>query len=254
MPEHSNITKLKNIPSINCITLRESEDRRNKLKFWFELYNVKNYKFHIFDRLNNIDDYNFIGPLAYHISNDVKPIFISHFSVLRDWYENTNEDHLIVVEDDVSFKPVEYWNFTWEEFEHNLPENCMCVQLVIMRYNCEPYEFDKREPNRRGHWSACAYFLKREYVKHLIDSYNPSPTTFTLDIKGVDLVPEIEQVLFLDLKERVYVFPLFVEDCYVESTKIEEKPEQSHKQSSHVCAMNWWQTTGKNLTISEIIK
>lgn len=246
------MSKLSGLPSIHYITLRESTNRQHNLNRWFQEYNVTNYVPHVFERLTNFDEYQFVGKHVDSITI-LKPLIISHFSVLRNWYETTDEPYTLILEDDASFETVQYWNFNWIDFEKNLPDNWGCVQSAIIRYACEPYEFDCREPYRRGHWSACAYVIKREYVKHLLDTYNPRPNLFTLDIKGTDIIPEIEQILFLDLEKRVYVFPLFVEDCYNLTSTVSTNI-LNHRYSSHDCVMNWWKTLGKDLTIDEIFK
>lgn len=247
------MNKLDGLPSVHCITLKESVDRRQNLLKWFDQYSVPKYTINVFDRIVNLEHYIFQGQGSNNIPLSEKKLLISHFSVLRKWYETTNESSIVIFEDDVSLETVQYWNFTWEEFEKRLPNDCKCIQLSIIRYKCEPYIFDNREPYRRGHWSACAYFMKREYVKHLLDTYNPEPNLFLTSVPGVSISPELEQLLFLDIQRRVYVFPLFVEDCYkLKSTISDAKNE--HRYSSHDCVINWWKEYGKNLTIDQIIK
>lgn len=250
------MNKLEGIPVIHYITLKESLDRRKNLEKWFGKFNVTNYMPHFFDRNIDLSKYDFIGqdkfPQLYQTISQ-KKLLISHFSVLREWYENTNEDSLIVFEDDVSFETVQYWNFTWKEFEERIPNNCECIQLCLIRYKCDPYEFAPREPLRRGHWSACAYYMKRSYVKHLLDTYNPVPNKFIMNLRGEDnLFPDVEAILFLDVDMRVYVFPLFLEDCYTLKSTI-SKSENSHRYMSHDCVLNWWKESGQHQKINQIM-
>lgn len=244
------MNKLEGIPAVHYISLRESTDRRKKLESWFDLYNVK-YIPHIFDRLYNLDMYDF----SHSFPNMVKPIFISHFTVLRDWYFNTDEELTFICEDDLSLETVQYWNFTWKEFESKLPDNWQCVQLQIIRHQHKwetpyDYKFTSREPLKRGHWGACAYLIKREYVENLILKYNQYVHKFTLNL-GVQIEPDLEQVLFLDIHRRVYVFPLFVEDCYGSNTTRENKPDE-FQFYSYDYITNWWKTTGCKLSLDQI--
>lgn len=244
------MNKLEGIPTVHYISLRESTDRRKKLESWFDLYNVK-YIPHIFDRLYNLDMYDF----SHSFPNMVKPIFISHFTVLRDWYFNTDEELTFICEDDLSLETVQYWNFTWKEFESKLPDNWQCVQLQIIRHQHKwetpyDYKFTSREPLKRGHWGACAYLIKREYVENLILKYNQYVHKFTLNL-GVQIEPDLEQVLFLDIHRRVYVFPLFVEDCYGSNTTRENKPDE-FQFFSYDYITNWWKTTGCKLSLDQI--
>lgn len=244
------MNKLEGIPTVHYISLRESTDRRKKLESWFDLYNVK-YIPHIFDRLYNLDMYDF----SHSFPNMVKPIFISHFTVLRDWYFNTDEELTFICEDDLSLETVQYWNFTWKEFESKLPDNWQCVQLQIIRHQHKwetpyDYKFTSREPLKRGHWGACAYLIKREYVENLILKYNQYVHKFTLNL-DVQIEPDLEQVLFLDIHRRVYVFPLFVEDCYGSNTTRENKPDE-FQFFSYDYITNWWKTTGCKLSLDQI--
>jgi len=248
------MNKLDGLPSVHCITLKESVDRRQNLLKWFDQYSVPKYTINVFDRNVNLEHYRFHEQEFNIIPLNVKKILISHFSVLRKWYETTNESSIIIFEDDVSLETVQYWNFTWEEFENRLPNDCKCIQLTIIKYKCEPYIFDNREPYRRGHWSACAYFMKRDYVKHLLDTYNPEPNLFLTSVHGLgtSILPELEQILFLDIQRRVYVFPLFVEDYYKLNSTISDG-KYEHRYASHDCVINWWKEHGKNLTIDQIM-
>jgi len=244
--------KLDGLPSVHCITLKESVDRRQNLLKWFDEYGVPSYTINVFDRNIDLSQYAFVGKYSDRIPETERKIFISHFSTLRRWYESTNEPCLIVFEDDVSFETVQYWNFSWKQFHESIPESCKCIQLSLIRYKCEPYEFAPREPLRRGHWSACAYFMKREYVKHLLEIYNPVSNSFLLEIQDTDMYPDLESILFLDIKKRVYVFPLFLEDCYVLGSTF-SKSENPHRYMSHDCVLNWWKEFGKDLNLKDMM-
>lgn len=244
------MNKLEGFPTVHYISLRESIDRRSKLENWFDSYDI-NYIPHIFDRVKNLERYDF----SHTFPNMVKPIFISHFTTIRDWYFNTDEEYAIICEDDLSLETVKYWNFTWKEFQNKLPDNWQCVQLVVLRHVHmweEPYDykFTPREPLKRGHWGACAYLIKREYAENLILKYNQLPYKFTLNL-DISLEPDLEQVLFLDIHRRVYVFPLFVEDCYGLDTTRKNKPDE-FQFYSHDYVINWWKTVGRNLSLDQI--
>jgi GR25 family glycosyltransferase involved in LPS biosynthesis len=244
------MNKLAGFPTVNYISLTESVDRRKKLESHFNQYDIK-YVPHIFDRVENLEKYNF----SHTFPNMVEPIFISHFTVLRDWYFNTEDEYTVICEDDLSLDSVRYWNFTWNEFVERLPSNWQCLQMVVLRhahkwetpYN---YKFTPREPYKRGHWGACAYLIKREYVENLILKYNQYPHKFTLEL-DIPLEPDLEQVLFFDIHRRVYVFPLFVEDCYGLNTTRKSKPDD-FQFYSHDYVMNWWKTVGCKLSLDQI--
>lgn len=246
--------KIKNFPVPNCISLEESSDRRTNLKKWFEEYGIENYNFHLFKRIFEYKDIKFEGPLVHTIDEFSKGTSSSHLSVLRKWYYDTTEPYTLVFEDDVSFETIKYWNFTWDDFFKNLPNDWNCVQLVVkLQHPCDAYEFHYRTDFE---WSAAGYLIKREYVKYLLDNYHPKPKVFILDIKETNIVPTVEQVLFLNqpYNKGVYSFPLFVEEAYkFPSTNIwAEIPSLNYFSYDNV--LNWWKTKGSQLTIEDIFK
>ena len=41
---------------------------------------------------------------------------MSHLKAIKHFYEETDDDYCMILEDDVDFSTVRYWNFTWQEF------------------------------------------------------------------------------------------------------------------------------------------
>lgn len=250
------MNKLEGLPTIHYISLEESVDRRTNLENWFKKYNITNYNPHLFKRFEEYN-YEIIGPYVHLLAPHSKGPIISHFTFLKEWYESSNEDYIMVVEDDLSLAPVEHWNFTWKEFENSLPNDWQCVQLVLIReYDCNDFSFEKR---RDRDWCAAAFLIKREYAKILLDRYF-SNEIFNLDIENSTDPPVIERLLFTN-SSGVYSFPLFVEDCY--ATKATLLPETAHAplvngqgyfhHSSHDYVMNWWKNKGCRMNIKEIM-
>jgi len=249
----TNKNKLDGIPPIHIVSLNESEDRRNNLERWFSKFNITNYKFHLFKRFEE-NDYIINGKYSHLLEPDGKGSITSHFIVLKEWYESTSEPYCLVVEDDLSLETVDYWNFTWKEFENNLPHEWNCIQLVIIRENyCQEYFFQSRDIND---WCAAAYLIRREYVKQLLDSYYID-NIFNLTIENLEYPPVIEHLLF-SKKSKVYCLPLFVEDIInTQSTfRYKEKLYWGHGQyhhNSYYDVMSWWKNKGFDLSISEIV-
>ena len=250
------MNKLEGLPTIHYISLEESVDRRSNLENWFSQYNIDNYVPHLFKRF---EEYNhqLTGPYVDLLAPHSKGPITSHFTFLKEWYESSSEDYIMVVEDDLSLEPVKYWNFTWKEFENNLPNDWQCVQLVVVReYDCEDFYFEKR---RDRDWCAAAFLIKREYAKILLDRYY-SDDVFDLNIENSTDPPVIERLLFTN-STGVYSFPLFVEDCY--ATKTTLLPEAAHEplvngqgyfhHSSHDYVINWWKNKGCKLTPQDIL-
>lgn len=134
----------------------------------------------------------------------------SHLKAIKQWYNNTDEEVAFFCEDDLSMELVQYWNFTWDDFYKSLPDDWEIVQLAWLRL----FDFDKFGMGLRNRcwcdWSGCAYIIKREFAKKLIDTYY-NDEIFTLDLKGSDVylrdvwakIPVIESIIFSPLG-RVY--------------------------------------------------
>ena len=251
------MNKLEGLPTIHYISLEESVERRTNLENWFKKYNIIDYVPHLFKRFEEYD-HKLVGPYVNELAHHSKGPITSHFTLLKEWYETTDDPYTLIVEDDLSLETVEYWNFTWKEFFDNLPEDWKCVQFVLVReYFCQNYQFEKRGERD---WCAAAFLIKREYVKLLLDLYY-FDDFFNLDIENLNYPPVIEHLLFTN-KPGTYCFPLFVEDCYITHSTL--LPENAHSELingqgpmhhfSYDCVMNWWKNEGKIMTIDEIFK
>jgi FkbM family methyltransferase len=242
--------------SVQIVSLEESINRReNLIRNWFKKYNITNYTFHLFKRIHEYSEYKFEGPFIHQIDEFSKGTSSSHLSALKKWYETTTEPYTLVFEDDISFETVQYWNFTWKEFVDTLPKNWNCIQLVVKKteFYDKNFKFHLREDDE---WSAAAYLIKREYVKFLLESYYPEKNIFTYDIKGTNIIPVVEQLLFLNIPyhESIYSFPLFVEDVYnLETTNLNSNTNTQYSFDSHENVLYWWKEKGKTMTIGEIL-
>lgn len=254
--------KLKNFPSINYISIEESQDRRNLLYSRFEEYNLSNIRPHIFERYDN-SKYTFVEGSADLLSGNFpergRGPTTSHLKAIKDWYFDTDEEYAFFCEDDLSLETVQYWNFTWEDFFNKLPEDWGCVQLSWVRENIFLFSHDgiKLRPRCWCDWSACAYLIKRSHAKKLISNYYRNGE-FNLYYVGEDQslrpewarIPSAETVVF-SYVSPIYSFPLFVED--VNNCMSTFGPGIGmFNSSSYSTVIDWWKTNGKNLSVGEI--
>ena len=163
--------KLKNLPHIYYLNLDHDRDRRVYMETQFEQLKIKN-----FTRVSgsnflaeNIDEWshvlkgNYTPDRAYLVGN-----FVSHISLFREWLKNTNDEYLIIMEDDYDMSLMDYWHFSWEELMQNLPSNWDCIQLG--------YEHDVHvifclhfKPLLEHFFGPC--LLNRTFVKKLVKLY-----------------------------------------------------------------------------------
>lgn len=253
--------KLLNFPSVYYTTLQESIERQNNIKSTFFKFGIENYYELISKRLSESND-KISGKYLSYIDNGTIGCCTSHLKMIKKWYYETDEPYAFFCEDDLSFETVQYWNFTWDEFVKELPENWDVIQLICISEHLEPIKFRKRYWND---WSVGAYLLSRKHAKVLIDS-------FTKEDEFVLEYPEdyywgalVEHLVYytprsaMDQPEEniiynVYTFPLFVEDINFSSTFNEYGDHKEHHLQSNKIALEWWKTVGKNLSIKDIIQ
>lgn len=270
------IPKLKDFPSINFISIEESEDRRKFLYQQFEEYGLTNITPHIYKRYND-DDHKIIGgPLELH-SSGRGPV-TSHLKAIKEWYQNTDEPYTFFCEDDLSFESVKYWNFTWSEFFSRLPSDWSCIQLCLVReemflfsdYGSGPGEIRMRL-RYYDDWSGCAYLISRKHAKNLIDNYYPNDYII-LEYMGIDkmerveqkssyyfLLPQIENLIYSyfvkgDNGYQIYSFPLFLENTNMfQSTWVNRFPGNVNA-VSYLQILEWWKNVGKDMKLEQLIR
>lgn len=258
--------KLNNFPSINFISIEESQDRRDLLYENFEKYGITNVTPHIYRRYNDEEHKIIDGPLI--LLPEGRGPVTSHLKAIREWYENTDEPYTFMCEDDLSFDSVKYWNFTWDEFFNKLPEDWGCVQLCLVSSDVFLYYQTNVKMRHRcfDDWSGCAYLISRKHAKNLIDNYY-SDDSFHLEYKGSDweyrvgmesaywfLLPQIENMIYSQFSGySIYTFPLFLENAKLFKTTWSEGADNWINRNSYDEILNWWKEKGKNMKIDELI-
>jgi FkbM family methyltransferase len=253
--------KLKNFPSVNFISIEESEDRRKVLYQQFEKYGITDITPHIYKKYRDEDHKIIEGPLVNH--NGKGPV-TSHLKAIKEWYENTDEPYTFFCEDDLSLDTVKYWNFTWDEFFNSLPENWNIVQLCLIREDM--FIFFNPEVKFRHRflcdWSACAYLITRKHAENLIKNYYPDDYIH-LEYKGTDkefreneyssfwfLLPQVENMVYSSFGGGNFVFPLFVENIF-EPTWRNDENWINRKCRNEI--LEWWDLKGSNKTLNDLM-
>lgn len=248
------MTNLENFPKCYCITLEESVDRHEHLYKQCSKYNISYLNLNKSKRFDDCEDI-IHGPFVHTLSNSNKGASTSHLRSIKKWLSETDasDNYAIFFEDDVSFKTVDYWNFTWDEFVKNLPSDWEAVQLMWVRPHMVKMELRERYSDD---WSATAFMITRQYGKKLLDRFLINDHEFNYDMG--DLQPIVENVIFTS--GRVYSCPLFVEETDLSTTFINSSDynpdlvqdgQTKNHHSSQTTVLNWWKNVGKNISIEE---
>lgn len=250
----NNLQKLQNFPPVYYVSLEESVDRQKHLEQQFSEYHIRNYNPMIYKRFHECNDI-IHGPYTYTLNSSNKGASTSHLKSIKKWLTETEEPYAIFFEDDVSFETIDYWNFTWQEFMNELPNDWEAVQLMWVRPHMIKIEFRERFPDD---WSATAFMLKRSYGEKLLEKFMISDNEFNYDMGN--LQPIVENVLFTSGK--VYTVPLFVEKTELSTTFV-NAPEfdsnlivngqgESHHESQ-LAVLSWWKNIGERTSIKKIM-
>lgn len=265
--------KLKSVPRFNIVSTKGSENRIQYIQGNIEKYSLSNRtKHYIFERyVKGTYNLHWGNLNPDHWSDFVIGCFTSHMLILKDWYENTDEPYTVVFEDDVSFDPVFYWNFDWQEFINFLPGNWQCVQLCRVREWFNRFSVGIR--NRCWcDWSSAAYVVSRNHVKNLLEHY-VLENGFNMKYAGEDkdrraewtIIPTADVLLYTSFGHGgVYSIPLFSENVHEVSTTagsvfaLENNYNPSNTQQGlnhekcYLETMHWWKTIGQYQKLQDI--
>ena len=237
--------KLEDFPSVYCISLEHCEDRRSELRLKFKQYGIEP-KFLISKRYSDSND-ELVGKYLHTLNDGTKGCCVSHLKMIKEWYENTDEEYSFFCEDDLSLETINYWNFTWKEFIEKIPDDVECVQLLSIRNQYDTFEL---RPRYWDDWGATAYILTREGAKKIIDTYIKNDT-YVLQIPNHDIIPLIENIIIASIL-KTFTIPLFVENVNFKSTfenddnDVNEGQKNNHK-IAHDIILNMWKSKKKNI-------
>ena len=243
--------KLNGLPTIHYPSLIEFPERQEFMQRQFNKFGINKTKLLLTDRYEKIKDkytltdpHNFLNPerLMCHPGN-----VISYVSLIKEWYDTSDEECAIFCDDDMDFISIDYWPFSWREFIDALPKNWQCIQLVrIQEWNGHndviygEQVFPSLQIRRRlwNDWGT-ALLITKAYAKKILDRHYVSE--YVIDIDIIDdpakhngdifyLWPLIENVLFRALDDdNVYNFPLLLENNNVTSfLKHRSKTEEDY--------------------------
>lgn len=260
-------TKLKNFPSVNYISLYENVGRQTYMEQQFAKYGIKG-RVYLNKKYNDMRNEITVIPGHFEGALGSGPlgVVISHIKMIREWLETTDEEYAIFTEDDISFKSIEYWNFTWDQFLENLPVGWRCVQLIRMENPCTIETFDRMRLNLVNtatlptRWWGSSWMMTREYAREIAEQHNPEKNVYNLWHNTMSIAENI----LLWRNDHVCNFPLLFENCRAfESTNGEETQvrdeawydgNRSGRDLTQYMIEHLWRSTGKSLNLKQAMK
>lgn len=140
-------TKLVGLPPIYYFNLDNRIDRREHIEKQFSDYGITNYH-----RVNSsrysVDNYEEWRSrvITDRLRTEVwfLATLVDRIHGIIDWYNSNESETCLIVEDDLCFDAVEYWNFDWKTLVDSLPCNWECVNSYHWRklYQDESVQMD----------------------------------------------------------------------------------------------------------------
>jgi hypothetical protein len=161
--------KLKGLPPIYYINLDHRTDRREYMESQFDHWGIKDYhrvsasKYHV---LKYEEWKDLIVENEIIETESLMSCAVNHIATMIDWYNTSTSNVCIIMEDDAKLENILYWNFDWEYFEKNLPENWDCIQLYFCRDDYIPMFLHRRIISST---SAACYMINRAHAKKIKD-------------------------------------------------------------------------------------
>jgi GR25 family glycosyltransferase involved in LPS biosynthesis len=246
MDKNKSIFKIEGLPKILWLNLENDTHRREYMESQFEYWGIKNHeRIQGYDgRDDDVSTY-LKGRIPDNMSQNEVGCVMSHIKAIKHFYENTDDDYVLIMEDDVSFETVKSWAFTWSEFFNLIPYDWDCVQLTTICTGNIHVRLHHRFVND---FSAAVYLITRHHAEKIIKNHIRDKK-YKLD-NGVKPRPVSEDLIFESGKS--YCIPLFLYNLEMGSAIHPEHIDIFHRQS-HDGLLNFWQQNGANLDIGSLM-
>ena len=237
--------KLQNIPHIYWINLEADEQRRIYMEAQFKYWEIENHtRIEGFDARGDNDVSSHLkGIIPDGITHNELGCCMSHLKAIKHFYENTDDDYCLIVEDDVSLDVAKFWHFTWTDFFKLLPYDWDCVQLTTI---CTGDIHVRIHLKFINDFSAAIYLITRHHAAKIM-KHHVRGDKYKLD-NGVLPRATSEDTIFESGK--TYTIPLFLYNMNFPSTIHAEHIQVFHK-GPHDALMHYWQTQGPDININD---
>ena len=257
--------KLKGMPKVYYFNLDCDTDRKYFMESQFKNYGIKYervsqskytkdnfYKWvYNFERHDQIiqAELNLPGSCVYAAN------FLRHLDFMSNWLKTTEDDLLMVMEDDYDLSLIDYWHFDWSYFIDNLP-----VDWDAFRLNDDhlyKIKFFVHPINKEKYKSFGTMLFKRDFVKKILSFYdfysgkikislNHMESNYSLDKFSVDTL--------FTIIGSIYTAPLITTEASFCKDKDHPLGENASKeffsQVQNACH-HWWRNERDFFTLED---
>jgi len=244
MDKNKSAHKLEGLPAIYWLNLDADENRRFFMQEQFKYWNIENHtRIAGYDAREDDPSEHLKGKVPDNVSPAELGCCMSHLKAIKHFYEETDLEYCMIVEDDVDLSTVKYWNFTWREFVGYLPYDWDCVQMTTITTGDIHVKLHLKFIND---FSAAAYLISRHHAAKIL-RHHIRGDKYKLD-NGV--VPRaVSEDVILETG-KTYTIPLFLYNLDFGSTIHQEHIGVFH-QGPHAALTNYWQQQGASVNIGD---
>jgi hypothetical protein len=257
--------KLKNIQNIYYLNLDERPDRRDYMESQFDKWKIKNFtrvsasKF----KISNYDEWKdkvILNPnteLYFQSPRHILEVCtaLSYFDLIKNWLETTNDEHMIIMEDDYDLSMIEYWHFDWEYLMNNIPYDWDVIQLgfenkLVIPCFLHP-TLDK--------YGTGALLINRDYAKKIVKLHYTSDGRYNLYQKLCSYTwtqqyecPSVTIDYAISKNGKSYSLPLIYINPDIGSYEVNyHRPDQQWLYEIKRIYHFWWKDLRDNYTLKE---
>ena len=237
--------KLNYIPPIYYVNLDDQTDRKKYVEDHFKYWGIENYT-RISGYDGREDDLSDIikGRYPERMTSGEVGCTTSHLKA-KHWYDTSDSQHALIMEDDIDLELVKFWNFSWNEVMANLPYDWDVVQLAIICTGSIHVKLHRRFVND---FSTACYLINRHHAEKLI-KFHVREDKYKLD-NGAKPRAVADDLIYNS--GVTYAIPLFLYKLEMGSSIHPEHVDAIHK-GNRDGQYNWWQQEGINFSIKDLM-
>tara|TARA_Y100001937_G_scaffold37035_1_gene52884 strand:+ start:530 stop:1324 length:795 start_codon:yes stop_codon:yes gene_type:complete len=238
--------KLNYIPPIYYVNLDDQTDRKKYVEDHFKYWGIENYT-RISGYDGREDDLSDIikGRYPERMTSGEVGCTTSHLKAIKHWYDTSDSQHALIMEDDIDLELVKFWNFSWNEVMANLPYDWDVVQLAIICTGSIHVKLHRRFVND---FSTACYLINRHHAEKLI-KFHVREDKYKLD-NGAKPRAVADDLIYNS--GVTYAIPLFLYKLEMGSSIHPEHVDAIHK-GNRDGQYNWWQQEGINFNIKDLM-
>ena len=234
--------KLEGIPSVYYINLDDHTDRRQYMEEQFSYWGIENYtRISAHDGRGDNDLGEILkGTYPKMMTSGEVGCITSHLKALKHWLDTTDEEYLVVMEDDCDLSTVAHWGFTWREFMSHAPYHFDVIQLAVIN----PAELHVKMHLRFvNDFSTASYIIRRHHAEKLVKLHCRGDK-YKLD---QNVKPRAVADDLIYNSGLTFAIPLFLYKIELGSSIHDAHVNVFHK-SSHDGMWNFWKNSAPKIT------